>query len=523
MLGPSLCVSLMVVSLLRIFVVCALCKHGITGCHHAISRPSRFSIPVFTPLPTARLARPCSFLPRASSGVGGVVRLCGARGLEPALGMTRRGGFGKRVLPVVITGRAPGPARASGSARPASLPDGALAAVAECSPRPCYYRIDPERLFCREAWQPVASAIAEAVSLRGRQMLLVIEADTLSSDLPQALLAHPGQVPPTQRTGDGGSEDSGRLGADQAVWGLAMLRKALEEGERRGRVASVVLAETRVACLEESTVIIDARAALLLSILSWAQQCAGETVANAGGEPVEDIASDDGAGVIETVTAASTRGGGVERKSLALEARSAVASSSSRPIAEESKVDDGAETENAGESASVESAQETSAASRVLGVLEQMGRGVRVVIAPDGRLRSTINRSLGFLSNWLEKRRLVGAGGGISRVLVYDTDDDDSFRWLATQVTATVGSLERTFSVATHCVLHRVGDCVSTCGSCIAWEAFLAFASTEHRQCLSSVGVSREGCARFLCGLIFPRSCCAVDRVSKTGRFQPLL
>ena len=406
------------------------------------------------------------------------MRLCGVRGLEPALvaATAVRGGYRTPILPVVISGGGTAgeqsrinKARVSGGGGAAPfLPEGALAAVLKRAPRPCYYRIDRDRLFCREAWQPVAAEVAEAGgeagSTEGREIVLVVEADSLSSDAPQNLMSSPAKSATLAGVcggGGGGGAAGDGLSEDQAVWGLAMLRRALEEKRDRdsGRVASVLLAERRLVDVDRaSTVSIDGRAALLLSVLTWAQQCAADAVArdvqkhrgaHSRGEdkaartseeaPATAVPGSDGA----DSAAAATRI--AEDQAAAVDATADVGgmSTASDAAAEEGR-GDAAEAEGpdapppAGDEP--QAAQgDTNAVANILGVLESMGRGVRVAVAPFGRLQSVVGRSLGSVFAWAKKngRRTAFAGAAAaatSRVLFYDTDDDESFRWLAAQV-----------------------------------------------------------------------------------------
>lgn len=393
------------------------------------------------------------------------MRLCGDRGLEPALvaPVAGRGGYRTPILPVVVSGggfgQQGGGWRSSGPAS-SFLPEGALSAVAKVSPRPCYYRIGGDRVFCREAWQPVVSALTEAgATPESRDIVLVMEADAVSSDAPQTLMSAPLEV-------KGGE---GRLGEDQAVWGLAMLRRALEERRRErgaGRVASVLLAERRLVDAEGSTattVSIDARAALLLSVLSWAEQCQGDDALadEASASPGDSVSSADGEAVdrvAEPTASAADRDPAGSSTAAAVADVLDTTEGSAVPD-EESKADtaaaaadeeegttdiDGAAAARADDD---EQAPSASTAARVLVVLERMGRGVRVAAAPFGHVRSAIGRSLGAISAWLvEKgRRPTIPDAARNRVLVYDTDDDESFRWLAVKV---IRSIERDAVVA---------------------------------------------------------------------------
>ncbi|CAN0219956.1 unnamed protein product [Ectocarpus sp. 6 AP-2014] len=398
---------------------------------------------------------------------GGVVRLCGARGLEPALvaPMAGRGGYRTPILPVVVSGGGFGH-RSGGwrSSDPASsfLSEGALSAVAKVSPRPCYYRIGGDRVFCREAWQPVVSALAEAgATSDSREIVLVMEADAVSSDAPQTLMSPPREV-------KGGE---GRLGEDQAVWGLAMLRRALEERRRErgaGRLASVLLAERRLVCAEGSTsttVSIDARAALLLSVLSWAEQCHGDDDAladeanaspgnsgsSADGEPAGFVAEPialgedrDPAGV--TTAAAAADKLDTTEGSVAPDEGSGADTAAVAEEEEEEEDTTGVDGDATARADDDEQGPSASTAARVLVVLEGMGRGVRVAAARLGQVRSTMGRSLGAVSAWLVKngmRRPTTPDAAINRVLVYDTDDDESFRWLAAKMLKVGWAVER--------------------------------------------------------------------------------
>lgn len=382
------------------------------------------------------------------------MRLCGARGLEPALvaPVAGRGGYRTPILPVVVSGGGLGHhsgGRRSSDAASSFLPEGALSAVAKVSPRPCYYRIGGDRVFCREAWQPVVSALAEAgATSESREVVLVMEADAVSCDAPQTLMS-----PPLERKGG-----EGRLGEDQAVWGLAMLRRALEERRERGagRVASVLLAERRLVGAEGSrttTVSIDARAALLLSVLSWAEQCQGDDDAladEANASPGKSASDGEAADCVADPTALAADRDPAGSTTAAAVADMLDTTENSAAPEEESEADaaavaadeeegttevDGDATARADDD---EQAPSASTAARVLVVLESMGRGVRVAAAPFGQVRSAVGRSLGAVSAWLAKKgrrpATADAATNVNRVLVYDTDDEESFRWLAAKV-----------------------------------------------------------------------------------------
>lgn len=421
------------------------------------------------------------------------MRLCGVRGLEPALvaSTALRGGYRTPILPVVISGGTVGEkgrtnnASVAGGVAASILPEGALAAVLKRSPRPSYYRIDRDRLFCREAWQPVAGEVAEAAaaaagagSSEGGEIVLVVEADSLSSAAPQSLMSSPARPVAVAAAGSGGGAVGDGLSEDQAVWGLAMLRRVLEEKKERdsGRVASVLLAERRLADVDgASTVSIDARAALLLSVLSWAQQCAADALAHdlqqknatdsgsgsaqsrrggegggdekggvderAAGTSEEPLASGatapEGAGA-DSATATKVA---EENAAAAADADNTTADVSGASRANGAGVEGEAEHETATPPAGDEpQAAQASKVAKVLGVLENMGRGVRVAVAPFGQLQAAAGRSVGAILAWVYKngRRtalaLAGAATANNRVLFYDTDDDESFRWLAAQV-----------------------------------------------------------------------------------------
>lgn len=423
------------------------------------------------------------------TSAGGVVRLCGAQGLEPALVAAAVGHGGSRtpILPVVISSGTPAQKRhtsissngVSSGLAASSLPEGALVAISKHSPRPCYYRIDRERLFCREAWQPVAAEMAAAGARSdGREgTVVVVEADSLSSGAPQTLMSSPVKsAVVVGARGGGGSENSGGLGEDQAVWGLEMLRRALEEKREREslRVASVLLAERRLVDVEgSSTVSIDARAALMLSVLSWAQQCAAEAVSRGQEEPAS---SDSGASSRGDETAACSTdapgapvvpegdAGDSPTATQLEEARATtVETTHSADAVTDADADayaSGDDTANIGgepiiggepEADGIAEGETTetedpptlppaSTAAKVLGVLENMGRGVRVAVAPFGQLLSTVVRSLSAVYCWVEKSRRrtsipgEGAATATSPALYYDTDDNESFQWLAAQV-----------------------------------------------------------------------------------------
>lgn len=372
---------------------------------------------------------------KSSSSIKGVVRLCGTRGLEPALAVARRGGGLTSILPVVVAGGV-GPQSSSGS----SLPEGALAALAACSPHPCYFRVDPGRLFSREAWQPVTLGLAEALKQQNKTAILVVEADALSSALPQALLGGPVEAVQAGVSYDSTRAGESRLGEDQAVWGLAMMRRLLEEAGRGQGVASVILAGARLTVAEESTVVIDARAALLSSLLTWAQQCAAEALAEEADKDTTDVvAREETEGITETKATAMKEHGHSSASTVAeaeetrhVDLRKGCVDQNPTAKDEESTVFEGEEIYPPNDV--------VSRADRAIGLLEQTGRRVRKVLA-DRRIRSAIADPLGAVFSWLATM----AGGGSSegaecndssrKVLMYDTDDEDSFRWLASQVT----------------------------------------------------------------------------------------
>ena len=500
------------------------------------------------------------------------MRLCGTEGLESALVLPRRAEYRTPMLPVVVSG--PTTCLGGCNSNPgSSLPDGARAAIANYSPRPCYYRIDPRRLFCREAWQPVCAEVVAAARSKDEDVVLVIEADALSSDVPQALLSCPGGGATALGVGDdvsggdsgrgsdgvsggvggsvrvrvgdgvsdggrnsvsggvyvsggvsdsagvrvsagvseGGRERRGWLGTDQAVWGLAMLRRILAEEGGSGRVAGVLLTE-RLADVGDSTVSIDARAALLLSVFSWAQLCLAEAIAReeleeaGGGKFLGEMGIADEATVmvaehsesgtklpdegpvnapdraedrqkvvpaveVEDVAGVASDNGGRTNVAHAVEANVAGGVSDVVDAEGGSLREDTAAGEAAilGDAPSEPDKRENSNTMiRALALLEMIGRGVRVVFAPEGRVRFAIDCSIGVISTGLGiLRRCVvrggGGEGGSRQVLVYDTDDEESYRWLAAQV----GGLESgRFPCASECS----GACVAVLlGPCAVW------------------------------------------------------
>ncbi|CAM9883868.1 unnamed protein product [Scytosiphon promiscuus] len=453
-------------------------------------------------------------LSAASSGAGvgsagGVVRLCGARGLEPALvaAAAARGGYRSPVLPVVISGGVHSQkhsTRSSGSPSDLasfSLPEGARVAVAKASPRSCYYRIHRDHLFCREAWQPVAAEVAAAGanSSESRETVIVLEADALSSVDPWALMSPPQKTVAT-RDGSGGSGSvGGRLGEDQALWGLAMLRRALGEKrgpEKSGRVASVLLTERRMAEVEGSTTVsIDARAALLLSVLSCVQQWAVEArTDDASSASSRSIGEPSASPSLPADDVAETR----EHEIAATELSGSDAVAGSRTTASGAQAKDAPAVHNAADKVAPTSGEESSdtadeedeeeaieprdvgtppdgedqtvrssTTARVLGTLEGVGRGVRMAVVPVGHVWSAVGRSVSIAFTWAkEQRRKVTPleVTGMRRTLLYDTDDDDSFRWLATQMLRTGWTVVRTtsqlggVSQAVPVLVHRSSD-----------------------------------------------------------------
>ena len=393
-----------------------------------------------------------------------MVRLCGAEGLESALVAPRRAEYRTPILPVVVSGPATSPRRGGCSASPgSSLPDGARAAIAKHFPRPCYYRVDPRRLLSRATWRPVGAEVAAAAAAgrKGEDVVLVIEADALSSDTPQGLLSSSVEAFPLRVSGSGGGSDrvsggvggsecrrAGWLGIDQAVWGLAMLRGLLEDGGGAGggRVAGVLLSERRLADVGAATVSIDARAALLLSVFSWAQQCVAEAAASEKEETAGRGASLGEVGVAEEATVEAPEGT-EDRRHVAqeVEVNDGCAVSDSDIDTNDGDPEDSSRGGTAGAAAELgnnappelETRKTANATARALALLEGIGRGVRVVVAADGQVLSTISRSLGVVYAGLQTLRsslFRGEGGSRSRVLLYDTDDDESYRWLAAQV-----------------------------------------------------------------------------------------
>lgn len=393
---------------------------------------------------------PSGLCTRWNSTAWGVLRLCGIRGLEHALLTAQREreqGIITPVFPIVIASR-----RLSSESSCAGLswlPEGALAAVTACSPNPAYFRVDPPRLFSPEAWHPVARGLTGGSNSCDEKVLLVVEADTLSSGAPQTLLtgaagASRERIASARERDSTHAGDGGCLEADKAAWAVAMLRQAIEEHGRRSGgvgVTSVILAGMRVPVDEEgSTIAVDARAALLLSVLTWVQQCTDEAVAEGQNVYIEEEAAVGGkkgessdlalpAGTMEADAPLFCSTG---------DASKAVTKAVDSKSSTTKDVDEGLTTDNA--AAETVDRNVLPSVTTVAGMLEGTGRGLRHVVALTGRLRSPITRSLREFSSWfvpMDGGNDVGKRGscvGRAKVLLYDTDDEESFRWLAAQV-----------------------------------------------------------------------------------------
>lgn len=390
----------------------------------------------------------------------GVVRLCGIRGLESALAAARRrnneGVQASAIFPIVIGGGAP-----RAEARFTSwLPEGALAAVAARSPHPAFFRVSPDQLFSREAWAPATHEFATTATLKRGKEVLIVEADTLSSEVPQALLSSYANSR-AERMGIERvrrKETDGQLDRDQAVWGLSVLRRALEEAERGSdgcaEVASVILADTRFAAVEEElTVIIDARAALLASVLAWAQKLSEDATADTDDPGSVDVVDDSGeeGEVVEQLLEATLGRVVTDGTSSTPSTKSTIAetetpgsanlrneTASEACIADNGENDAVIDSNNAGG----DDYDLVPAPTRMLQVLERTGSRVRAIVSPGRHLGRTIAKPISVILTWLSW--LASSGNGEEkadesdtrrdRTLVYDTDDNDSFQWLSAQV-----------------------------------------------------------------------------------------
>lgn len=399
------------------------------------------------------------------------MRLCGVHGLEGVLvaggqGIAApdeeaEGGQGilrrrrkQSILPVLVSSGADlEGARGPLSSR--TVVAGAVAAVPACSLHlplyPSYFRIDSRRLFSSHAWEPVIRKLVEINRSHDvtEDAVLVVEADTVSRGNPRRLLlggeacGSPGDEVGVRRLGG----EAGVLHVDQAVWGLTMLRSALQHQLPRGRVSGVILAGTRWVPGDQSTVVVDARAAVLSSILAWAHQSITETTraremaqqgsarpsqASSGGTselgpngPPPSGASNSPA---EVRDGADAQSGGMGDASGALD-ESEGTHAAPGAAAEHLAPADG----------------RMSRSSWVLAALERTGSRTRELLAPYEGLLSALPHALPALSEWLldrwRERRATRAWGSdaASRVLLYDTDDEDSFRWIAWQVRSTMG------------------------------------------------------------------------------------
>lgn len=377
--------------------------------------------------------------------------MCGIRGLEHALLAAQREreqGIRTSIFPVVVASG--GLTSGASCAGLSWLPEGALAAVAACSPNPAYFRVDPRRLFSPEAWRPVARGLTRGLNSWDEKVLLVVEADTLSSEAPQTLLTG-ATGPSRESTALTGERDltcaggSGRLEADTATWALAMLRQALKEDGRRSGgvgVTSVILAGMRGPVdEEESTIAVDARAALLLSVLTWLQRCAEEAVAQGQNGCIEEgaeIGGRKGVSTDDTALPAATMATDAPVSFSTGDATKVVVEAVGSEDSTTEGVDEGRTTDNAAPETIDRSMLPR--AITIVGMLEGTGRGLRHMVAAAGRLGSPITRSLRAFSSWfvrMDSGDEVGereSSAGRAKVLLYDTDDEESFRWLAAQV-----------------------------------------------------------------------------------------
>lgn len=388
-----------------------------------------------------------------SSRVGGIIRLCGSYGLKAGLSGARhegepngeileaKEGETRRrcrppLLPVVISGEAD-----LGEKAPfrLGLPSAALAAIAASYPRPCYFRIDSRRLLSRQAWQPIASEFADAAknSNNGRDTArFIIEADALSSATPQGLLTGDAEETGMKTMGVDGvhSRGKGQLDADQAVWGLATLRRTLEEAGRGENVAGVILAGERVVIGEDSTVAVDARAAVLSSILAWAKQHTNVTV----GRVMKEDNGVLGKTIPRSTSPSTTRAKANIHMELTLEGVLKGLRGGAEPDTEAS------ERRSDEEEHSAEMGEYSSPVSLMLMILERIGSTTRQLLAPPlGTLQAVILGPFSAMPRWFWKRSIgtkaeLGDGwsNGYCGILLYDTDDENSFRWLATQVSS---------------------------------------------------------------------------------------
>lgn len=388
------------------------------------------------------------------------MRLCGIHGLEAALRAAWRGAGVERpcrasILPVLISSADAGmEGGVEGGSSSSSSGDG-VAAARECRLHPRFFRVDPRRLLSRQTWQPLARGLTVALesnsigsserdgSGESSGAALVIEADTLSSQHPEALLGVDAEARTAKRDlrGEGMPFSRGvQLEVDQALWSVTALRKALEETGRSREVTGVILAGARFKSGADSTVIIDARAALLASILAWTQHC--PTRAPNREREKRDDADVSGAGSsapddsIGTESSVEAETGGLVvsgREGSGPGAVDAGVSTREKEEEELSTEADGASPDDEGLSRS----------ESLLVALERTGSRTRELLTPGEQMRSAVVDALRAASEWFVKLlpgQAVGAAmttrDGSSRILVYDTDDEPSFLWLAEQVSA---------------------------------------------------------------------------------------
>ncbi|CAM9967837.1 unnamed protein product, partial [Discosporangium mesarthrocarpum] len=371
-----------------------------------------------------------------------VVRLCGIHGLESALEASRREGRAP-VLPLVIAEDA--------SRDP--LPPGGRAAVDALAPHPAYLRVSPRKIFSgEEGWGQLAvSAVTSSgygpqpSQARGgggvTEEPLVVEVDTMSSGTPQSLL-----LPPHRPSATGaafGPPGKGRLrekpAATEAIGGW------VPEEDMEGGRWGLGLGKREVvvsAAVGEEAVVIDVRAALLSSVLTWAQQCAAEAEAQAERKARANnttaaaaaAAAREGSGHSRLeASKPSTRcppirmrgGGGNERTDTwGREVTPGVGGGRSGSILPNPSEGGKGEEDSSGAGGAGEGSLDD-----LLDALGRVGRAVRVILTPDGRLITAALRPVGATLRWM----LEGSEPltHTPRVLVYDTDDEESFQWLA--------------------------------------------------------------------------------------------
>ncbi|CAM9723273.1 unnamed protein product [Choristocarpus tenellus] len=399
-------------------------------------------------------------------------------------------------------------------------------------PQPSHLQVSSSRLFSpEEGWKPIAKSAVAAISKSslGGGGTMVVEVDAMSSGRPQSLLlplyvdpegdegerksvkekiiamlamlrfacfylasrSTSGTSPRTLRMDTIGGDrlPQGMLGMDQAMWGLMALREAWN-----GRVAVSILSgamrpsvmkneRTRnygshVAGMGEEVVLIDARAAILSSVLTWAQQCkqdeereieararAKAEVMAAKAKAAEARAAAAAASATAAAAAAGGGGGGVHAK----QHRSSVPSGGGVGMREERNGDSQDVTAHVG-SAEVwggsgwlrgdgerngikggEGVVTTRPDTQLLDAMGLVGQTLRKVLSPGWLLLGGVVRPIGSACDWLGSnwRKGVRDGGGnrtdedkvLQKVLVYDTDDAGSFWYVKEQVRCLKGRL----------------------------------------------------------------------------------